>query len=178
MAYIHNLKLVMQIWSTVNIMMWNDIFFNDFPSIQMKNPFTAGQSLPPPGIPGAYSVELVCYFSSNANFQFTQSNYDFDVKLWCFFLSSIHTDSPVLLDQTLHRSAHTLGKIVSKRRVVFMDFTIFFSLLLQPFPSHGFIKYSIPQPPGRQSVEVVSVFFFSLLRFETLLGLKTLCLHV
>uniref|UniRef100_A0A3Q3MIQ4 Secretory calcium-binding phosphoprotein 5 n=1 Tax=Mastacembelus armatus TaxID=205130 RepID=A0A3Q3MIQ4_9TELE len=24
----------------------------------------------------------------------------------------------------------------------------------QPFPSHGFIKYSIPQPPGRQSVEV------------------------
>lgn len=31
---------------------------------------------------------------------------------------------------------------------------------LQPFPSHGFIKYSIPQPPGRQSVEVVSVLHF------------------
>ncbi|TKS68208.1 hypothetical protein D9C73_002269 [Collichthys lucidus] len=28
----------------------------------------------------------------------------------------------------------------------------------QPFPSHGFIKYSIPQPPGRQSVEVIPSF--------------------
>ncbi|KAM7394291.1 hypothetical protein PAMP_021104 [Pampus punctatissimus] len=27
-----------------------------------------------------------------------------------------------------------------------------------PFSSHGFIKYSIPQPPGRQSVEVIPSF--------------------
>lgn len=33
----------------------------------------------------------------------------------------------------------------------------YFSLILfqQTFPQYGFIKYSIPQPPGRQSVEVV-----------------------
>ncbi|KAM9856838.1 uncharacterized protein ACBR49_000524 [Aulostomus maculatus] len=31
----------------------------------------------------------------------------------------------------------------------------------QPFPSHGFIKYSIPQPPGRQSVEVYYPYDFS-----------------
>lgn len=39
------------------------------------------------------------------------------------------------------------------------DFFFFFltlSFFLQPFPTHGFIKYSIPQPPGRQSVEVVN----------------------
>ncbi|KAM9363697.1 secretory calcium-binding phosphoprotein 5 [Symphorus nematophorus] len=31
----------------------------------------------------------------------------------------------------------------------------------QPFPSHGLIKYSIPQPPGRQSLEVYYPFDFS-----------------
>lgn len=38
--------------------MWNSIF--GFSPIQVKNPFMAGQSLPQPGLPGAYSVELVC----------------------------------------------------------------------------------------------------------------------
>ncbi|XP_051801928.1 secretory calcium-binding phosphoprotein 5 [Acanthochromis polyacanthus] len=31
----------------------------------------------------------------------------------------------------------------------------------QPFPSYGFIKYSIPQPPGRQSVEVFYPYDFT-----------------
>uniref|UniRef100_A0A3Q3GB17 Secretory calcium-binding phosphoprotein 5 n=1 Tax=Labrus bergylta TaxID=56723 RepID=A0A3Q3GB17_9LABR len=35
--------------------------------------------------------------------------------------------------------------------VEFVSHIVYF---LTPFPSHGFIKYSIPQPPGRQSVEV------------------------
>uniref|UniRef100_A0A3Q1FF81 Secretory calcium-binding phosphoprotein 5 n=1 Tax=Acanthochromis polyacanthus TaxID=80966 RepID=A0A3Q1FF81_9TELE len=39
----------------------------------------------------------------------------------------------------------------------------------QPFPSYGFIKYSIPQPPGRQSVEVVSVLLFFPLRNDCIL---------
>lgn len=52
----------------------------------------------------------------------------------------------------------------------------FFSLLLilllpsfslQPFSSFGLIKYSIPQPPGRQSVEVVSNLSFLLQIMET-----------
>ncbi|XP_040925354.1 secretory calcium-binding phosphoprotein 5 [Betta splendens] len=34
-----------------------------------------------------------------------------------------------------------------------------------PFPAYGFLKYSIPQPPGRQSVEVVSAFLFSYTQF-------------
>ena len=29
--------------------------------------------------------------------------------------------------------------------------------MVQSFPTQGFIKYSIPQPPGRQSVEVVRI---------------------
>ncbi|XP_027139602.1 secretory calcium-binding phosphoprotein 5 [Larimichthys crocea] len=37
----------------------------------------------------------------------------------------------------------------------------------QPFPSHGFIKYSIPQPPGRQSVEVYYPYDFSQQRIMT-----------
>ncbi|TNM86180.1 secretory calcium-binding phosphoprotein 5 [Takifugu flavidus] len=37
----------------------------------------------------------------------------------------------------------------------------------QPFPSHGFIKYSIPQPPGRQSVEVYYPYDFSQQRILT-----------
>ncbi|XP_033182045.1 secretory calcium-binding phosphoprotein 5 [Anabas testudineus] len=36
-----------------------------------------------------------------------------------------------------------------------------------PFPSHGFIKYSIPQPPGRQSVEVYYPYDFSQQRILT-----------
>ncbi|TDH16227.1 hypothetical protein EPR50_G00017590 [Perca flavescens] len=64
------------------------------PSSQMRNPFAAGQSLPNPGIAGAYSVEL-------------------------------------------------------------------------PFSSQGFIKYSIPQPPGRQSVEVYYPYDFSQQRIMT-----------
>lgn len=39
--------------------MWSSIL--DFSPIQVKNPFMAGQSLPQPGLPGAYSVELVCH---------------------------------------------------------------------------------------------------------------------
>uniref|UniRef100_A0A3B5L6L6 Uncharacterized protein n=1 Tax=Xiphophorus couchianus TaxID=32473 RepID=A0A3B5L6L6_9TELE len=38
------------------------------------------------------------------------------------------------------------------------DNNCFYFLLIlfqQTFPQYGFIKYSIPQPPGRQSVEVV-----------------------
>ncbi|PWA30742.1 hypothetical protein CCH79_00009284, partial [Gambusia affinis] len=31
----------------------------------------------------------------------------------------------------------------------------------QTFPQYGFIKYSIPQPPGRQSVEVFYPFDFA-----------------
>uniref|UniRef100_A0A3P8TN18 Secretory calcium-binding phosphoprotein 5 n=1 Tax=Amphiprion percula TaxID=161767 RepID=A0A3P8TN18_AMPPE len=45
----------------------------------------------------------------------------------------------------------------------------------QPFPSYGFIKYSIPQPPGRQSVEVIFIVlilrFFFLFSHEVLLFL-------
>ncbi|XP_067442053.1 secretory calcium-binding phosphoprotein 5 [Thunnus thynnus] len=37
----------------------------------------------------------------------------------------------------------------------------------QPFSSHGFIKYSIPQPPGRQSVEVYYPYDFSQQRIMT-----------
>ncbi|KAE8300197.1 hypothetical protein D5F01_LYC00333 [Larimichthys crocea] len=37
----------------------------------------------------------------------------------------------------------------------------------KPFPSHGFIKYSIPQPPGRQSVEVYYPYDFSQQRIMT-----------
>ncbi|XP_075896474.1 secretory calcium-binding phosphoprotein 5 [Nelusetta ayraudi] len=37
----------------------------------------------------------------------------------------------------------------------------------QPFPTHGFIKYSIPQPPGRQSVEVYYPYDFSQQRILT-----------
>nr|XP_046235244.1 secretory calcium-binding phosphoprotein 5 [Scatophagus argus] len=37
----------------------------------------------------------------------------------------------------------------------------------QPFPTHGFIKYSIPQPPGRQSVEVYYPYDFSQQRIMT-----------
>ena len=56
----------------------------------------------------------------------------------------------------------------------FLDFFSFFPFcfFLQPFPSHGFIKYSIPQPPGRQSVEVVRV-LPPPSRLLTLFGLKT-----
>ncbi|TKS68217.1 hypothetical protein D9C73_002278 [Collichthys lucidus] len=75
---------------------------------QMKNPFTAGQALP--GIPGAYSVELIYP----------------------------------------HRFPGAGG-----------------SNPAQPFPSHGFIKYSIPQPPGRQSVEVYYPYDFSQQRIMT-----------
>ncbi|XP_034544468.1 secretory calcium-binding phosphoprotein 5 [Notolabrus celidotus] len=63
---------------------------------KVKIPFTAGLSLPQPGLPGAYSVEFLYP----------------------------------------HRPVGGAG-----------------SNTAQPFP-HGFIKYSIPQPPGRQSVEV------------------------
>uniref|UniRef100_A0A8C2WVL8 Uncharacterized protein n=1 Tax=Cyclopterus lumpus TaxID=8103 RepID=A0A8C2WVL8_CYCLU len=52
--------------------------------------------------------------------------------------------------------------------LLFIDFSFFFFFFLQSF---GFIKYSIPQPPGRQSVEVVSLFpLFS--DYHTLLGLN------
>uniref|UniRef100_A0A3Q3VZW8 Uncharacterized protein n=1 Tax=Mola mola TaxID=94237 RepID=A0A3Q3VZW8_MOLML len=37
----------------------------------------------------------------------------------------------------------------------------------QNFPSHGFIKYSIPQPPGRQSVEVYYPYDFTQQRVLT-----------
>uniref|UniRef100_A0A3B3BPH3 Secretory calcium-binding phosphoprotein 5 n=1 Tax=Oryzias melastigma TaxID=30732 RepID=A0A3B3BPH3_ORYME len=32
---------------------------------------------------------------------------------------------------------------------------------VQPFSSYGFIKYSIPQPPGRQSLEIFYPYDFS-----------------
>ncbi|KAM8772985.1 secretory calcium-binding phosphoprotein 5 [Acanthopagrus schlegelii] len=78
------------------------------PSSQVKNSFAAGQPLPQPGIPGAYSVELIYP----------------------------------------HRFPGTGGAT-------------------QPFPTHGFIKYSIPQPPGRQSVEVYYPYDFSQQRIMT-----------
>ncbi|KAF1395258.1 hypothetical protein PFLUV_G00009670 [Perca fluviatilis] len=74
------------------------------PSSQMRNPFAAGQSLPNPGIAGAYSVELI----------YPQS----------------------------------YGVAGSN-------------------PAQGFIKYSIPQPPGRQSVEVYYPYDFSQQRIMT-----------
>ncbi|XP_041790145.1 secretory calcium-binding phosphoprotein 5 [Chelmon rostratus] len=77
------------------------------PPSQVKNPFAA---LPQPGIPGAYSVELIYP----------------------------------------HRFPGTGGSNAG-----------------QPFPSHGFIKYSIPQPPGRQSVEVYYPYDFSQQRIMT-----------
>ncbi|XP_035856491.1 secretory calcium-binding phosphoprotein 5 isoform X2 [Sander lucioperca] len=74
------------------------------PSSQMRNPFAAGQSLPNPGIAGAYSVELIY--------------------------------------------PHSFGAAGSN-------------------PAQGFIKYSIPQPPGRQSVEVYYPYDFSQQRIMT-----------
>lgn len=38
--------------------------------------------------------------------------------------------------------------------------------------THGFVKYSIPQPPGRQSVELVSCFGISI----SIVGLLVLLL--
>ncbi|KAM3623139.1 uncharacterized protein V6R79_007529 [Siganus canaliculatus] len=77
---------------------------------QVKTPFPAPQVLPQPGLPGAYSVELIYP----------------------------------------HRFLGAGG-----------------SNPAQPFPSHGFIKYSIPQPPGRQSVEVYYPYDFSQQRILT-----------
>ncbi|XP_069023943.1 secretory calcium-binding phosphoprotein 5 [Embiotoca jacksoni] len=70
---------------------------------QVRNPFPAG--FPHPGVPGAYSVELI-YPPS--------------------FTGGAGGSSPA-----------------------------------QSFPSYGFIKYSIPQPPGRQSVEVFYPYDFA-----------------
>ncbi|XP_068445524.1 secretory calcium-binding phosphoprotein 5 [Clinocottus analis] len=77
------------------------------PPSQMRNPFTAGQSLPQPGVPGAYSVELIYP----------------------------------------HRVAGGAGGSGAQ--------------------SFGFIKYSIPQPPGRQSVEVYYPYDFTQQRIMT-----------
>ncbi|KAA8594796.1 hypothetical protein FQN60_011931 [Etheostoma spectabile] len=79
------------------------------PSSQMRNPFAAGQSLPNPGIAGAYSVELIY--------------------------------------------PHRFGAAGADPA--------------HPFSSQGFIKYSIPQPPGRQSVEVYYPYDFSQQRIMT-----------
>ncbi|XP_077936137.1 uncharacterized protein LOC144383164 [Gasterosteus aculeatus] len=78
------------------------------PPSQVGNPFTAGQSLPPPGAAGAYSVELIYP----------------------------------------HRVAGGVGGTNAGQ-------------------SFGFIKYSIPQPPGRQSVEVYYPYDFSQQRIMT-----------
>lgn len=67
---------------------------------------------------------------------------------------------------------YTLWKTVTWKTFTHFETSCF---LLQPFPTHGFIKYSIPQPPGRQSVEVVSCPSSSLLG---MLGQKTPMIHV
>ncbi|XP_075948100.1 uncharacterized protein LOC142950085 [Anarhichas minor] len=78
------------------------------PPSQVRSPFTAGQSLPQPGAPGAYSYELIYP----------------------------------------HRVAGGPGGSNAAQ-------------------SFGFIKYSIPQPPGRQSVEVYYPYDFSQQRIMT-----------
>uniref|UniRef100_A0A3B3ZQK5 Secretory calcium-binding phosphoprotein 5 n=1 Tax=Periophthalmus magnuspinnatus TaxID=409849 RepID=A0A3B3ZQK5_9GOBI len=40
-------------------------------------------------------------------------------------------------------------------------FTLLLHVSVQSFPTQGFIKYSIPQPPGRQSVEVYYPYDFA-----------------
>uniref|UniRef100_A0A8C6T2Y9 Uncharacterized protein n=1 Tax=Neogobius melanostomus TaxID=47308 RepID=A0A8C6T2Y9_9GOBI len=68
----------------------------------------------------------------------------------------------VLELSTFHTSAHSFP-VTSVNCFVFILLYLFF----QSFPTQGFIKYSIPQPPGRQSVEVYYPYDFAQQRIIT-----------
>lgn len=124
------------------------------------------------------SAPLFITFGSNSGYEsWLQYN------IYVFFSPRfIPTDfQEVQVFQTQHRYAYTSLREVfplTKKNPPqnFFWGVNFFSLILilllpsfslQPFSSFGLIKYSIPQLPGRQSVEVVSHFSFLLQIMET-----------
>lgn len=155
----------------------------------MNNPFTAG--FPHTGLPGGYSVELVCqtliYYSGLYTFSdqhhyllhlalTVAMNHDYSTTFMCFFFSKIYphrfpggagvsNPAQVCIHQ-FERSFSTYKKKNPPQKSPNFFSLILILLLpsfsLQPFSSFGLIKYSIPQLPGRQSVEVVSHFSFLL----------------
>lgn len=150
----------------------------------MRNPYTAPQSLPQPGVglpgaPGAYSVELVCqtysYLVHRISVHWYFSCFDQDKCLWYIYVYFwvFFKDLSTCISWGYWWSKHGKHTHSLQKHLLFLKnvakistacyfpliFLFLFSLFLQP--SLGFIKYSIPQPPGRQSVEVVSVVVFS-----------------
>uniref|UniRef100_A0A8D0D238 Uncharacterized protein n=1 Tax=Sander lucioperca TaxID=283035 RepID=A0A8D0D238_SANLU len=75
-----------------------------------------------------------------------------------FFLVSHYFCFCIHFQSIFHYLPHYAG---SRQQVPSSQ--VIMHIVCAPFSSQGFIKYSIPQPPGRQSVEVVSDVFFPLL---------------
>lgn len=141
----------------------------------MRTPLTAPlilPQLPQPGLPGAYSVELVSLsLVSPPNSNLTQLLLQ---ATWHLFLrhlvtmvvavclsffglvSDLSSQVPRRRWSQPRSGSHTHSTKSTHEKCERLFFFLTLSFLLQPFPTHGFIKYSIPQPPGRQSVEVVS----------------------
>lgn len=142
----------------------------------MRTPLTAPLTLPQlpqPGLPGAYSVELVSLTlvsppNSNLTQLLLQSTWHLFLRrlvtmvvavCWSFFglVSDLSSQVPRRRWSQPRSGSHTHSNKSTREkceRLFFFFLTL--SFFLQPFPTHGFIKYSIPQPPGRQSVEVVN----------------------
>lgn len=142
---------------------WNLLTFHHvdyLTSTQMKNPFAAAPPPPQTPMPGAYSVELVCHSSSYFLFRLHLkylSCCDDDLRsewptltLVCVVFKAL---SPQLRRSWWHgEQTHNSEPypLVVKHYTTVHYFPMIF------LQTHGFVKYSIPQPPGRQSVELVS----------------------
>uniref|UniRef100_A0A3B4T8I8 Secretory calcium-binding phosphoprotein 5 n=1 Tax=Seriola dumerili TaxID=41447 RepID=A0A3B4T8I8_SERDU len=74
-----------------------------------------------------------------------------------FHYMSHYTGSRQQLPPSQVTDPYSLLKNVVKHYITVHYSSLIFSLQ----PQHGFLKYSIPQPPGRQSVEIV---LFSLIK--------------
>lgn len=126
--------------------------------MQINSPFAGG--FPQPGGPGVYSVEFVGLNSLMLCFHLTVKIkllhfYLHHLCVFCmFYQASIH----VWCWCSWNKSRTSKSFLTCMLDVLNYDNNCFYFLLIlfqQTFPQYGFIKYSIPQPPGRQSVEVV-----------------------